>query len=102
MFTEALTPITEKTVGLIRRRFPFVVFIALSGLSIFIWQGLRFYKQAKFKHSLRVLIPQIKPMSLEEREVFYSIYAEKNCHQPCDLKKRIEKVTEFFEEEIYK
>ncbi|MCY4512184.1 MAG: hypothetical protein OXB86_00685 [Bdellovibrionales bacterium] len=78
------------------------MFMALSGFSVLIWHETRLYKKEKFEHSLKVLIPQIKAMSLEQREVFYSIYAEENCPRPCDLKKRIEKVTEFFEEEIYK
>ena len=79
-----------------------MVFVALAGLSILIWNELKHYEQTKFEHSLKILIPRIKSMSLEEREVFYSVYAEKNCPRRCNLKKRIEKVTEFFEEEIYK
>ena len=79
-----------------------MVFMALGGLSVFLWNELRHHKQEKFEYSLEVLIPQIKSMSLEEREFFYSIYAKRNCKRPCDLEKRIEEVTEFFEEEIYK
>ena len=102
MFSKIFTPITEKTVGLIRRRFPFVVFIALAGFFVFVWSEIRTYKQIKLKRSIQALVPRLKYMSPEQRGMIYFQFFQKHCAKDCHSIEELEKITARFEAELRK
>ena len=102
IFPEALTPITERTADLIRRRFPFVVFIALAGLFIFVWNEMRTYKQIKMERSIQALVPRLRYMSPEQRGMIYFQFFQKHCARDCHSIEELDRITARFEAELRK